>query len=362
MAADAAERTEPATQKRRDEARKRGEVAQSRDLSGVLLLAASFALLASSAGERVVHSVVAQSQAAWSGSLTRPTGVGDFQALLLHTMTQTGWSLAPLAVGLMLAGVSIHLLQTGLLWSTEALAPRASRLSPARGVRRLFGVQPSVELLKAVLKVLFVGAVLWRTAQPDLATVAGLSEATVADGLRATLDLLGRLLLGILAPLLLLGLADLAWSHWRYERDLRMTREEVRDEIRQREGSPHVRGRLRAMQRELGRSRMITAVARADVVIVNPTHFAVALLYQRPEMRAPRVIAKGRSHLALRIRAAAEEHRVPIVQDAPLAQILYRTVPLDREIPESLFQAVAEILAQVYRLDRHRGSSWRRAS
>jgi flagellar biosynthetic protein FlhB len=337
-------------------------VAQSRDLSSVLLLGASFALVSSSTGGRVLEVMGALCREAWSGGLLRPETAGDFHALVLHSMLEAGRAMLPYAIALVLMAVAVHLAQTGPLLSFEIMTPRASRLSPTKGARRLVGADAWVGLLKSLLKVLIVGAITWRVLSPELGLVLGLSHGGVGDGMLVTLALLKRLAVWVLVPLLVLGVADLAWSHWRMERNMRMTRTEVRDELRQREGSPAVRGRQRAMQRELSRSRMIAAVAKADVVVVNPTHFAVALRYQREAMRAPKVVAQGRNHLARRIREVAEAHDVPIVQNAPIAQILYRTVGLEREIPESLFQAVAEILAQVFRIDPRRGATWRRAS
>ena len=158
--------------------------------------------------------------------------------------------------------------------------------------------------------------------------------------------------------LAVMAVADLFYQRWRWEQKLRMSKREVRDEFKQREGDPLVRSRFRAKHRELTRSRMIAAVADADVVVTNPTHYAVALQYDRMAMAAPQVVAKGRNHVALRIREAAVEHRVPIVEDAPLARLLHRTGEVGQEIPQNLFQAVAEVQAYVYRLDPRRGATW----
>ena len=162
----------------------------------------------------------------------------------------------------------------------------------------------------------------------------------------------------ILAALALMAMIDLIYQRWRYEERLKMTRKEVRDEHKEQEGDPGTRRRYRTRQLELSQSRMISAVAEATVVITNPTHFAVALVYRRLEMDSPKVVAKGKSHVAARIRAMAEKHGVPIVENPTLARILYRTCKIGREVPENLFQAVAEVLAYIYRLDPRRAAPW----
>jgi flagellar biosynthetic protein FlhB len=362
MAGDAADRTEPATPKRREEARRKGDVPQSRDVSAVAMLAAGVLLLTGSAGAEIFGGIADQARTFWSGAFALPEGTGDFHALLIHLLASTGHRLAPFAATFVAVGIGAHVLQTGPYFSSVVLAPKASRLSPATGLPRMLGAHAWIELAKAAVKVAIAFAVAWHALAPAAPGLVGLLEQDAATGLGFTLALVRRLAVDLLAALALLAAADFAWARRKHERDLRMTRQEVRDELREREGSPHVRARLRALQRELSRSRMIAAVAKADVVVVNPVHFAVALVYVRSDMDAPKVVAKGRNHLALRMRRAAVEHGVPIVENPPLAQLLYRTARVEREIPAALFQAVAEVLAHVYRIDPRRAASWRAAS
>jgi len=185
--------------------------------------------------------------------------------------------------------------------------------------------------------------------------VLGLSSSTVEEGVLAAGLLARRLAVFAVAGLAVLAAGDLLWVRYRYEKKLRMTRQQVRDELRQREGDPKVKGRIRQVQQELSRQRMIAETARADVVITNPTHYAVALRYERQRMLAPKVVASGRGYVALRIRRVAEEAGVPIVENPPLARTLYRTTKVGRTIPENLYQAVAEVLAYVYGLRRGGG-------
>jgi flagellar biosynthetic protein FlhB len=185
-----------------------------------------------------------------------------------------------------------------------------------------------------------------------------LSAAPVVEAVLTAESLARRMMLPLLALLAVLAVLDLAWVRHRHEKKLRMSRQEVRDELIQRDGNPHVRGRLRAAARELSRHRLVAEVARADVVIRNPTHFAVALAYRRSEMAAPTVVAMGRNRAALRILDIARSAEVPIVENPPLARLLYRTGRLGREVPQDLYQAVAEVLGHVYQLDRRRGNAW----
>ncbi len=358
MPADDAERTEPPTPKRIEDARKRGEVANSRDLSGVVVLVTALLALGSVLGEKLVESVAWQAREAWAGAQIVPTSLDDFHALLMHHLTTALAVFLPLTLTLMAAGVAASLAQTGPLLSAKALAFRGSRIDPLQGMKRMVSAERLFDLGKALIKVGVVAGALFLTLRPALDGVLGLVDAPPAASFDAALDLAARVGRVALASLAVLALIDLAWVRSRHRKKLRMTLREVRDELREREGSPQIRARRRALQRELSRQRMIADVARADVVVTNPTHYAVALSYVRAEMSAPRVLARGRNHLAERIRRAAREHGVPLVENPPLARVLYRATRVGREVPEHLFQAVAEVLAYVYRLDRRRAAAW----
>jgi flagellar biosynthetic protein FlhB len=358
MAEPQAERTEPATPRRREEARRRGQVAQSRDVGGVVVLAAALLALGSFLGAGLAGRVAALAQASWGGAGTPPDSLADFQALLWVHVGGAGLALLPLLAALAAAGAAAQFVQVGPLFSWQALQPRADRLDPIQGMKRLLHYDRLFDLARAVLKIAAAGALAFALLRADLPRLLGLLGASPAEGALATGDLARRVALALLLALGALAALDLVYQRWRHEQRLRMTRQEVREEARQREGDPLVRGRFRARQRELSRLRMIAAVADADVVVTNPTHLAVALRYDRRAMAAPRVLAKGRNQVALRIRLAAERHRVPIVENAPLARLLHRTTRIGHEIPENLFQAVAEVLAYVYRLDPRRAVAW----
>lgn len=353
--ADDAEKTEPATPKRRREAREEGDVAQSRELATAFLLLVALVALASSVGARVAVSVVRHARGYWSGDALHPGSLGDFHALWVFEMREVGVALLPFAALLMAAGIAVNLAQVGPLFTVKALRPRFSRLNPLQGLKRLVRPEQWVELAKAAAKILFLGATAWWVIEPVAELVLGLSSSTVEEGVLAAGLLARRLAVFAVAGLAVLAAGDLLWVRYRYEKKLRMTRQQVRDELRQREGDPKVKGRIRQVQQELSRQRMIAETARADVVITNPTHYAVALRYERQRMLAPKVVASGRGYVALRIRRVAEEAGVPIVENPPLARTLYRTTKVGRTIPENLYQAVAEVLAYVYGLRRGGG-------
>ena len=361
MAENDIERTEPATPKRKDDAREKGDVAQSRELATVLVLGGMLLASLSLLGANLVARVSAQARSAWSGAEIRPDGMGDFHALLLHHSVQTAAALLPLLGVILLAGAIASVSQFGLLFSTKALEFKWERLDLVKGLKRLVNVDKLVELAKAALKIGLLVVTLWWALGSRLGQVFALHDAPVFEGLALGTELTKQVVMVALVILLLITVLDVVWVRHRHEKKLRMTKQEVRDELRQREGSPEVRSRMRRMQRELTRQRMIAEVGQADVVITNPTHYAVALRYVQNEMAAPRVVAKGRNYVARRIREVAEAAGVPIVENPPIARVLYRTVKIGREVPESLFQAVAEILAYVYRIDPRRASAWRAA-
>ncbi len=357
----AAERTEPATPKRREDARKKGDVAQSRDVSSVVVLGAAFGAAAWALHGDAVGRLGGEIQQLWGGGF-RPQATSDYHALLLRQGRACVALLMPVVALIATAGLLAPLVQVGPLFSFEALQPKWERVDPLAGMKRLVSVEKLFDLAKALLKFAVVAGTLWVILRAALPGLLVLSAASVGTALDAASTLLARGAAWTLAALGILAVFDLMWVRFRYDKKLKMTRQQVREEIRDRDGQPEQRGRMRTLQRELSRSRMIQDVATADLVVRNPTHFAVALCYQRGEMGAPRVVAKGRDRVALRILDAAAEHDVPVVENPPLARSLYRSARLGQEIPEALYQAVAEAMAYVFRLDRRRAGAWGAAS
>lgn len=361
MAENQEDKTETATPKRREDARRKGDVAQSRDLVSVFVLGVAMLLAVSGPAHRLVQRIAEHAGLAWGGSLVRPQTLADVHAILLDSAWDTALAAVPLVVVILVAAIAGPLVQTGPMISAEALGFRWNRLDPVQGFKRLLSPDKLFDLAKSLIKLAVVAGVVYLVLAPE---TDRLFQLAYAD-LRQEISLLGELTIrfgaSVVAALGALALLDVAWVRWRHEQKLRMTRREVRDELRQREGSPEVRGRMRALQRDTSRLRMIAEVADADVVVRNPTHYAVALRYERSTMNAPQVIAKGRNKVALRILDVARENDVPVVENPGVARLLFRTTRVGRPVPEALYDAVAEILAYVYRLDRQRGDGWMRA-
>ena len=350
------DRTERATPKRERDARRKGQVARSRELTTAALIAGGAAILIGQGADMVAQAAqllrdaLSFTPADFASSADMAAAFG----VLLGSGMRV---VAPILLLGFVAALVAPLMLGGWNFSAEALMPQFSRLDPIAGLGRIFSVRAWMDLLIGLLKVAVLGgigaAVLW-TKRHELAGLSGM-EAVVAMS-RAGADVLG--LLGWLS----LGLAviagiDVPWQWWRHGRDLRMTKQEVREEYKQSEGRPEVKARIRQVQQALARRRMMSAVPTADVIVTNPTHYAVALRYSPDRMRAPRVVAKGADLVAAAIRDLATEHRVPIVSAPPLARALYRSVALEQEIPDALFQAVAQVLSYVYQLRRWRGGT-----
>lgn len=301
-------------------------------------------------------------RSAWTGIATPPETLDDYRSILLSHARHPAVAVLPIFMLFAAAGAASQVLQTGPLFSGEALAFKANRMSLLKGIKRMLGPDRLFDLAKAIFKVAIVGVVGWSVIGGEIDLIVGLADVDIGPGL-ATIGMLARrLAISILAVLALMAIGDLFYQRWSYEKRLRMSKREVREEVKQREGNPQVRSRARQMQRDLSRSRMISAVADADVVVTNPTHFAVALRYHREEMGAPEVVAKGRGYVAARIRQAAEAADVPIVENPTLARVLYQTAEVGQQVPAKLFQAVAEVLAYIYRLDPRRATAWGAAS
>ncbi|MCS6950780.1 MAG: flagellar biosynthesis protein FlhB [Armatimonadota bacterium] len=347
------ERTEQATPRRRQEARRRGQVARSVELTSVAVFLAVVLVLKS-----VSSGALQGAMDSLRFALTHPH-LTEFSPALALAFTSSCFSYAARAflpvIGVaMVVGIVINLLQVGVTFTAEPLAPNWARLNPIVGLSRLFSRRAAVESVKTLLKVLLIG---WLTFSAVRADAAMLLRASEIDPL-AVLMLVGQLLYKMAwrvgLAMLVLAVLDYGFQRWEYEKSLRMTKEEVKQEMKQTEGDPQVKSRIRARQQAIARRRMMQAVPKADVVVTNPTHYAVALQYDAQRMAAPTVVAKGMNLIALRIREIAQQHGVPIVHNPPLAQSLYRTVDVGQQIPPALYQAVAEVLAYVYQLRQRR--------
>ncbi|GLQ47391.1 flagellar biosynthesis protein FlhB [Dyella lipolytica] len=343
------DRTERASEKRLQEARDKGDVPRSRDLSGatVVLAGAAIMLWGSSAMYAHMQHIYAlglgySREALFSDHLTTRVlsiAVREVVALLTPIFTAT-----------LMAAVGSTVALGGLSFSSEALVPKFERLDPIAGLGRLFSLNGLVELAKSLVKVVFLGIALVLLLRHDESAVMATGSGTVSSGVGESLSLVAHAALLFAVILGVIGGFDAVWQRFDYGRRHRMSKQEVKDEHKETEGNPQLKGRIRQMQQQLARRRMIQEVPKADVIVVNPTHFAVALRYDDARMRAPRVVAKGADVLAQQIRLVASAHNIPLVEAPPLARALYATTDLGHEIPAALYVAVAQILAYVYQL------------
>jgi flagellar biosynthetic protein FlhB len=348
------ERTEKPTPHRLKESRKKGQIARSRDLAMAAASVASTFALAYSGSHLIggLMDLLHSSLDSFGDAPFREIEPTELGALVVRSALQLATLVGPLALVTTIAAVGMHGFQGGWSFAPGALRLNWSRLSPASGAKRLsFGVS-GVETIKATLVFAVISVLIWQAVKGMVAEVPRFPWMSPADAAAATWSRTESLLLRAGWFLGAIALADYGWQRFRMMQSLKMTRQEVKDEVRQNEGSGEVKGRIRRLQREMSKRRMLRDVPRATVVITNPTHFAIALEYRRESMTAPRVLAKGADHLARKIRERALQHGVPIVENKPLARSLYATADVGDVIPAPLFAAVAEVLAYLVRVKR----------
>ena len=344
------QKTEEASSKRISDTQEKGNFAQSREIASSFVLLASiigFSIAGRHATETVMktwYSILAE-----MGSIN--LDVHELFRLLKWNMQNFVFIIGPILIIIMVAGVLANVVQTGgLQFSLHPLSPKWSKLNPLKGFSRIFSKTSLVELFKSVFKITVVSIIAYQTVNghwDEIPTLMGY-------GVGQTLFFMGEVMIEIMAKVLLvmifLAALDYAFQKYTYLENLRMTKQEVKDERKDLEGNPQIKQRIRSVQMEMMRRRMMAAVPEADVVVTNPTHFSVAIKYDMENDAAPVVVAKGQNEIALRIREIAKENNVPLVEDKPLARTLYKTVDVGQLIPASLYKAVAEILAYVFKL------------
>jgi flagellar biosynthetic protein FlhB len=350
------DKTEAATPKRKQEARKKGQTSKSAELNSVAVLFGLFIILNFLGSWSIKQLTVYLRETLGPGQLNLDiTDRLIARQIMRHTIF-IGKLFLPIGLSAMLFGVVINLVQVGPLFTTEPLKPNFSRINPISGWQRLFSSQSLVELTKALGKLIIIIGFTYSTLKSRIPL---LLQSRLGSPLVSALDvwrILYQVAMKVCGFLLVVAIFDYAYRRWEYNRSLRMSKKEVRDEFKQTEGNPQIKSKIRQRQAQMASRRMMQEVPKADVVITNPTHLAIALRYNMGSMAAPVVVAKGEGLVAARIREIAAEHDVTVVENKPLARALYKTVELGAVIPEDLFQAVAEVLAFVYRLKRRPAS------
>ena len=348
MAEQEQNRSEPATPFKLREAQKRGSVAKSLELNSLFILAGFLGILFM-LGWRSGQHLFAIDRSIFGNAGQLSFDVASIQHWLGGITFETLILLAPFFLMLLVLGPLSHVLQTGPIFSFFPLKPDWDRINPASGLKRLFSAKLLFEAIKTIIKMVLFGLVLYLSIQALLPTLLGTMHMTTANYTHYTFDLVVSLLFKIVLALIVIAIFDVAFTRWDFLKKMRMSRRELGEEVKRREGDPRIKSKVRELQREaLKRSKALGKLPEADVLITNPTHLAIALKYQRGQMIAPQLIAKGAGDLALKMRQTAFRHGIPILENKPLAQALFHKVGLEENIPESLYEEVARIFVQLF--------------
>ncbi|MGZ4959779.1 MAG: flagellar biosynthesis protein FlhB [Methylomonas sp.] len=358
MAEDSGQdKTEAPTGKRLADSRKKGQVPRSKELNTLVTLIVSsalFILMGRTMTEGLLSMMKHQFQLSREEIFDPATPVIYFKLAVAEGFSR----IAPFMLTLMVADLLVPLLMGGWNYTTEAFEPKFSKLNPLAGIKRIVGIQGIVELIKAIIKTVLVALVAWNLFKVYFDDFMGLSRLNVDQAIYHAADIIAFCLLVLSAALLLVVMIDVPYQLWHHQSQLKMTKQEVRDESKEQEGSPEVKGKIRRMQMEAAQRRMMEAVPSADVIVTNPTHFAVALKYDQNSGGAPVLVAKGADLVAAQIRNLALAAKVPLVAAPALARALYHSTELNQEIPRGLFLAVAQVLAYVFQLRAASQQGW----
>lgn len=347
----AGEKTEKATLKKRRDARERGHVFRSVEVNSAIVLLAAFASL-----KIIFPTMLDNLKKAYIGFLNGSISIEQVYSYegLRKLGMNIGWiiitTVGPFMLIVMAAGLIANYVQVGFLFTTKTISPKFSRINPLEGFKRIFSKRSLVELAKSIIKLAIIGSVVYTEIKKSIGQINLWYSGDLLRSVSLILNNAYDIATKIVVVLLVFSVFDFGYQWWQYEIDLMMTKQEVKDEYKLMEGDPQVRSRIRSKQRELGMRRMMQEIPKADVVITNPIHYAVALKYDPDQDNAPVVVAKGKDYLALKIKEIAQIHNVIITENKPLAHALYNSTEVGQEIPPELFQAVAEVLAFVYEL------------
>jgi flagellar biosynthesis protein FlhB len=345
------EKTEKPTPKKRQDARKKGEVAKSRELPSVAVLMAGIVTLAVS-GPHINSSFRIIMEKMFSNLSQKELSILSVTSMAQELTGLFLLTIAPVIGAVFLTAIFSNILQVGFLLSSESIKPKLSKLDPIKGFSRLFSIQSFMEFCKSILKLVIIGGVGYLSIKGELNNLPALGDMQI-KAITAYI-LITTLKIGLKCALAMIVLvaADYAFQKWQFEKKLKMTKHDIKEEMKRSEGDPLIKSRIRSIQMEMARKRMMQDVPKADVVITNPTHFAVALSYDNLSAEAPKVLAKGAGEIARKIKEIAKSNDIPVVENKELARSLYSLVDIGTEIPVSLYQAVAEVLAYIYKLKK----------
>lgn len=347
------EKTEEATPKKKSEARKKGQVAKSKEVGLSLTLMVS-TLVILSLGAYVGTNFMALLNAFLGSRLNMAIDYNSLQSISVVVVMRLALIFLPIVVPIMIIGIAANFMQTGFLVSKEAIKPQLSKLNPLNGFKRMFSKRTFAELIKDILIVTVVGYVGYSFVKDNIQTILTFGALNIREIPAAFSQITISIFFKVTLIMITVAIADYVYQRYEYNKELRMTKQEIKEEYKQEEGDPQIKSKIKQKQRELATRRMMSEVPNATVVVTNPTHIAVALRYAEGKDDSPVVIAKGADHLALKIKEVAKDNEVPIIENRTLARLIYSEVEIDSEIPVEMFQAVAEILALVYRLKKRK--------
>ncbi|CAN5470651.1 flagellar biosynthesis protein FlhB [soil metagenome] len=351
MSDDQQEKTEEATQQRRDDFRKRGQVAQTRELASVLALLGSALLLWTLArfSLQQVSELITFSLGPNLVAAVKTNQFGPIVFFVLKKMCMLG---GPIILMLLLLSIISTVVQVGLLYNEEALNFDFEKINPLNGFKRVVSVKSLVEGAKSLAKLIVVTWIVWWLIKDELQVLPRISSLSLEQIMSYTGSLTVKLLSGLGVFLAVIAAADYFFQRYDLEKQMRMSKQEIKEEHKSREGDPMIKARIRRIQREMSQKRMMKDVPKADVIVTNPTHIACALRYDPATMAAPQLVAKGSGHIAEKIKEIARENGVPIMENKPLARAIFKTLKIGHTVPRELFTAVAQVLSYVYRLKR----------
>ena len=348
---DPAQKTEDPTSKKLGDARKKGQVVSSREVTSFLLLLL-IALLVGTFSDNIAQQAKFVLAPFIDKADLIPMDLNSVSGTLRNTIIQMMFIIAmPLGMAMIIA-IASNYLQHGHVLTAESMKPKLNRISPLAGFKRIFSLKSVVEFLKGLFKIIIVAVGAWFAIRGDLNSLKTLPAGSLQDFLAFLVMLVTKMLIAVCIAMFFIAVLDYAYQYYEYIKSMKMSKQDIKDEYKQQEGDPHVKQRLRQIRAERAQNRMMQAVPDADVVVTNPTHFAVALKYDQNEMRAPVVVAKGADLIAAKIREIAEENDIPLVRNPPLARALFDNVDLDVEVPVDQYKAVAEVISYVYKLKK----------
>jgi len=345
------DKTEEPTAKKRADAKKKGQVGRSTDMSAAFVLLMGFFII-KLLWESIYHSIAAYTTYVFS-HLNQTVDTESVVRIFIGIIELLAQTALPIMIAIMMMGLAVNMYQVGLNFNTEAIGFKLDKLNPINGFGRIFSKRSLMELLKSLMKIAIIGFFLYDFLADHLMEMPQFIYFDLTTSLAQISDIIFKMAFEVIGVIMVVGFIDYAYQKWQTTQDLKMSKQEVKDEMKQSEGDPQIKGKIKQKQRQMAMSRMMQEVPKADVIVTNPTHFAVALKYDKG-MVAPQIVAKGQDLLAQRIKEIARENKVPIVENKPLARALYATVEVGDIVPAELYQAVAEVLAYVYRLKNNR--------